>query len=105
MSELAAFQTLVDGQAKSRAELIRELADQWIVRGEAAATQLSRTYRAGCGQLPTRSLQKQFPSPEEFKSACAAVGLTEAAVRRLLAQQLYLSRFLDFRFRPAAQVD
>jgi hypothetical protein len=25
-------------------------------------------------------------------------------VRRLLGQQLYLSRFLDYRFRPAAQV-
>ena len=25
-------------------------------------------------------------------------------MRRLLAQQLYLSRFLDFRFRPAAQI-
>ena len=34
-----------------------------------------------------------------------AAGLAESAVRRLLAQQLYLSRFLDFRFRPAAQVD
>jgi hypothetical protein len=30
--------------------------------------------------------------------------LTEAAVRRLIAQQLYLSRFIDYRFRPEAQV-
>jgi hypothetical protein len=33
--ELAAFQVLSDGQSKPRSELIRELADQWIVRGEA----------------------------------------------------------------------
>ena len=34
--ELGAFQKLVDGSAKPRIELIKELADQWIVRGEAA---------------------------------------------------------------------
>ena len=33
--ELGAFQILSDGKAKPRDELIRELADQWIVRGEA----------------------------------------------------------------------
>ena len=33
--ELAAFQKLVDGQAKPREELLRELEDQWIVHGEA----------------------------------------------------------------------
>jgi hypothetical protein len=47
---------------------------------------------------------KQFPSPEEFEKRRAEVGLTEAAVRRLIAQQLYLSRFIDYRFRPEAQV-
>jgi hypothetical protein len=26
-------------------------------------------------------------------------------VRRMLTQQIYLARFLDFRFRPAAQID
>ena len=50
-------------------------------------------------------LASQFGSSEEFSKRCAAVGLTEAAVRRMLQQQLYLSRFLDFRFRPAAQID
>jgi hypothetical protein len=48
---------------------------------------------------------KQFPSPQEFQARCAALGLTDAAVRRILAQQLFLSRFVDYRFRPAAQVD
>src|SRR6202008_1648052 len=45
------------------------------------------------------------PSPPAFQPRCAAVGLTEAAVRRILEQQLFLSRFIDYRFRPAAQVD
>jgi hypothetical protein len=104
LRELAAFQVLVDGQAKPRADLIRELGDQWVVRGEASAAKypqpsqddVDRAY----GQLVAR-----FSSPEEFKNRCATVGLTEADIRRILAQQLYLSRFLDYRFRPAAQVD
>src|SRR5271167_1089546 len=37
LRELAGFQQLVDGSAKPRAELIQELSDQWIVRGEAKA--------------------------------------------------------------------
>jgi hypothetical protein len=104
VNELAAFQKLVDGSAKSRSDLIRELADQWIVRGEATATKYPEPSAQDVGNSYAQ-LQKQFPSPEQFKARCADVGLSDSGVRRLLAQQLYLSRFLDFRFRPAAQVD
>ena len=47
--ELAGFQELVDGHSKSRDELIRELAGEWIVRGEADQSEISasdkRRYR------------------------------------------------------------
>jgi hypothetical protein len=102
--ELGAFQKLVEGQAKPRAELIRELSDQWIVRGEADASK----YPQPSAQDVDRAYQQlvaQFSSPQEFDKRRVAVGLSEAAVRRMLAAQLYLSRFLDYRFRPAAQVD
>ncbi len=102
--ELGAFQHLVDGRAKPREELIRELADQWIVRGEIEAAKYPPPSAADVDRAYAQ-LVGQFRSPEEFAKRCAAVGLTEAAVRRLLQQQLYLSRFLDFRFRPAAQID
>src|SRR5271165_6701254 len=36
--ELSEFQQLVDGKSKPRAELIRELSDQWLIRTEATAT-------------------------------------------------------------------
>jgi hypothetical protein len=102
--ELGAFQILSDGKAKPRDELIRELADQWIVRGEAntakypfpSADEIENAYQ---------QFVKQFPSSEEFQKRLAAVDLTEAAVKRILAQQLYLAHFLDYRFRAAAQVD
>jgi hypothetical protein len=104
VDELAAFQKLVDGSSKPRGQLIEELADQWIVRGEAEAAKYPEpsgvTVDAAYQQLVS-----QFSSPEEFKARCAAVGLSDAAIRRMLVQQLYLSRFLDYRFRSAAQVD
>jgi hypothetical protein len=102
--ELAAFQQLVDGRSKSREEIIRELADQWVVRQEAAAT----SYREPTEEevnLAYQQLAKQFSSPAEFQNRLEAAGLSEAAARRILKRQLYLSRFLDYRFRPAAQVD
>jgi hypothetical protein len=102
--ELGAFQELVDGRAKPRPELIRELADQWIVRGEANAARYPPPSPEDVDSAYAK-LVKQFPSPEEFKNRCARVGLTETDIRRILEQQLYLSRFLDYRFRPEAQVD
>jgi hypothetical protein len=102
--ELGAFQLLVDGQAKPRLELIRELADQWVIRGEANTAKFSQP-AAETVERAYQQFVKQFPSTEEFQKRCTAAGLTEAGVRRMLREQLYLSSFLDYRFRPAAQVD
>lgn len=102
--ELAAFQLLVDGLAKPRSELIRELADQWITGGEANVARYPQPSREDVDLLMEQLVAK-FPSPDEFKRRSAEVHLTEADIRRLIAKQLYLSRFLDYRFRPAAQVD
>jgi hypothetical protein len=101
--ELGAFQLLVDGKSKPRTELIRELSDQWLIRTEAAATKYGQPPEADVDRAYTEFV-KQFPSPEDFQKRCASAGLTEAAVRRMVAQQLYLSRFIDYRFRPEAQV-
>lgn len=101
--DLAAFQKLVDGKSKDRAELIRELADQWIVRNEARASK----FPAPSEEEISRALEqftKQFPSDEDFASRCKNAGLTVAAVRGIVSEQLLLSRFIEFRFRPAAQV-
>jgi len=102
--ELGAFQELVDGRSKSRVERIEELADQWIVRGEANAVKYPRPSGDDVDRAYVQFV-KQFPSPGDFKARCTAEGLDEAAVRRILEQQVFLSRFLDYRFRPGAQVD
>jgi hypothetical protein len=102
--ELGAYQQVVDGSAKPRIERIRELADQWIVRGEAETAKYSPPSAADVDHAYAQ-LVAQFASPEEFKKRCVAAGLSEAAARRMLGQQLYLARFLDYRFRSAAQVE
>jgi len=102
--ELAAYQQVVEGRAKTRPELIRELADQWIVRGEANTAKYAQPSSEDVDRAFAR-LVAQFPSADEFKKRCDAAGLREAGVRRMLAQQLYLARFIGYRFRPAAQVD
>lgn len=101
--ELAAFQQLLNSQSQPRGQIIRELADQWVVRQEAAATRYKQPSEADV-DLAYNQLAKNFSSPADFQAHLAAVGLSEAAVRRLLRDQLYLSRFLDYRFRPAAEV-
>src|SRR5271166_938019 len=88
--ELAAFQELVDGRSKSREEIIRELADQWIVRQEATAANYGQPSQEDVDRA-YQQLVKQFPPEDEFKRRCTALGLSEAAIRRLLQQQLYLS--------------
>jgi hypothetical protein len=101
--ELGAFQKLVDGKSKPREELLRELADQWLIRNEAMTAKYAQPSDGDVDRAYAEFV-KQFPSQEEFKRRCAEVGLTEAAVRRIIARQLYLSRFIDYRFRPEAQV-
>ena len=51
-----------------------------------------------------RSSSSSSRLPRSTPGAATQPGLSEAAVRRMVAQQLYLARFLDYRFRPAAQV-
>ena len=101
--ELAAYQQLVDGKPKTRDEILHLLFDQWMIRTEAAATKYAQPSPADVDRAYSEFV-KQFPSVETFKQDCAAAGLSEPALRRMVAQQLYLARFIDYRFRPAAQV-
>jgi hypothetical protein len=102
--ELEKFQQLVDGKRKPREEVLRELEDQWVIRGEAKTSKFPSPPSEEVDRAYS-SLVSQYGSPEEFQKQLESVGLTEKEVRRLLADQLYFARFLDYRFRPAAQVD
>lgn len=103
LNELAGFQRLADGKAGPRADLMRELTDQWVVNTEAQTARFGQPKAEDVTQA-FNDLQKRFSSADVFQKEIADAGLTETAVRRQLALQIYLSRFMDYKFRPAAQV-
>lgn len=102
--ELSGFQELVEGHAAPRNKVLDELIDQWIIRTEANAALFPHPAEVEVGRELER-LRQQFASPETFHARLRALGLDETAVRRLLRQELFLTRFLDYRFRPTEQVD
>ena len=51
------------------------------------------------------TLKKSFASPQEYEERKKQSGLSEAEVRDKIATQLYLTNYLESRFRPSVQVD
>ena len=102
--ELGRYQQLVQGRAESDDRLLAELINQWVVNSEATAARFPRPIEAEVDR-ELDGLEKQFASPEAYRARLRELGLSAAAVRRLVERQLYLLRYLDYKFRPAAQVD
>jgi parvulin-like peptidyl-prolyl isomerase len=101
---LAHYQLLVDGKSESDTEILDRLIEQWIVRNEATA---ARTPQPSDAEIDgaLRRLQQSFASKEDYEARRKLSGLSEADVRRLTADQLFLNNYLDSRFRPSVQVD
>jgi hypothetical protein len=102
--ELRAYQKLVDGKSESDAQILDRLVDQWIVRTEAIAARFPKPSAAEIDHSVDR-LKKSFASDSEFEARKRESGLTDAQIREVVEAQLYLSNYLDSRFRPAVQVD
>ncbi|HKN23399.1 MAG TPA: hypothetical protein VJX72_01025 [Candidatus Acidoferrum sp.] len=102
--ELARYQNFLDEKSESDAKVLDHLIDQWIVRNEAKAA----LYPQPSDEEVQRSLarlKRSFSSPEEFEAREKQAGLTDDDVMRMLRSQLYLSNYLDSRFRASIQVD
>jgi hypothetical protein len=80
------------------------LIDQWIVRSEAELSQFPVPKEPEIDQGVSRVV-KSFASPEEYEVRKKQSGLSDAEVRKLVTAQVYLSDYLDSRFRPSAQID
>jgi hypothetical protein len=102
--ELGRFQQLVEGKPAGEEELLGQLIDQWIVATEAGASRFARPTDAEVTSELAR-LEREFSSPAAFRARLRELELDEGAVRRLLGRQLWLARFLDYKFRPAAQFE
>lgn len=102
--ELAKYQQFVDGKSETEAEILDRLIDQWIVRTEAKAA----LFPLPSDEDVSRSLQRlkrSFSSPGEYEERLKQSGLSEEEVRTALRSQLYLSNYLDSRFRASIQID
>jgi hypothetical protein len=102
--ELKEYQELVDGKSESESAILDRLIDQWIVRSEA---QLSRFPEPKDEEIErgVSRVVESFASSGEYEARKQRSGLNDAEVRKIVAAQLYLSNYLDSRFRPSAQID
>jgi len=102
--ELAAYQQLLEGRAQPEDQLLRALIEQWVVRSEAQAAQFPPPAAAVIDAEAVR-IQSRFPSPQAYRERLAALNLSPQSLRHIVERQLYLARYLDYKFRPAVQVE
>jgi hypothetical protein len=100
---LSRYQLLVEGKAESDKAILDRLVDQWIVRNEADTARFPHPADVEIAH-GVEHLQASFASPEEYRTRQKESGLSDKEIQRMVAQQLYLSNYLDSRFRPAVQV-
>lgn len=102
--ELGRYQAFVDGKSEKDTDILNRLIDQWIVRSEAKAALFPQPSDDDVNRSLQR-LKRSFSTPEEFEERKKQNGLTDEDVLRMLKSQLYLSNYLDTRFRPSIQID
>lgn len=101
---LSRYQQFLDGKSETDAQILDRLIDQWIVRTEADVSHSPQPSEAEIDRGLTR-VRNSFASEQEYESRRKQAGLSEQDVRAMVASQLYLSNYLDSRFRPAVQID
>ena len=102
--ELSRYQQFVDSKAESDKEILDRLIDQWIVRNEAKAALFPQPSEEDIDRS-LRRLKRSFSSPEAFEERKKQSGLSDEDILHMLKSQLYLSNYLDTRFRPSIQID
>ncbi|HEV2103967.1 MAG TPA: hypothetical protein VGR58_14410 [Candidatus Acidoferrum sp.] len=102
--QLSRYQAFLDGKPQSDADILNRLIDQWIVRNEAGVARFPQPSDEDVNRSIER-LKRSFSSPEEFQTRQKLSGITDDEIRRFVRAQLYLSNYLDSRFRPAIQID
>jgi len=100
---LGRYQLFLDGKSESDAQLLDRLIDQWVVRSEASVARFPQPSEEEIDRSLAR-LKRSFSSTEEFEARKRQSGVTDEEIHRMLKSQLYLSNYLDTRFRPTIQV-
>lgn len=101
---LARYQQFLDGQSETDGQILDRLIDQWIVRSEADASHAPHPSEADIDHGLSR-VRSSFSSEQEYEARRKQAGLGEPEARAMVASQLYLSNYLDSRFRAAVHTD
>jgi hypothetical protein len=102
--ELQEYQQLVNGKSESESAILDRLIDQWIVRSEAALSRFPEPKDPEMDREVSRVV-KSFASLGEYEARKKQSGLNDGEVRKIVTAQLYLTNYLDSRFRPSVQID
>jgi len=97
------YQLFVDGKAESDEQVLDRLIDQWIVRSEAKAALFTQPSENDVKRSLER-LKRSFSSAEEYEERKKQSRLTDDDIERMVRAQLYLSSYLDSRFRASIQI-
>jgi hypothetical protein len=100
---LSRYQTFLDGKSQADEEILNRLIDQWIVRNEANAARFPQPSDEEVDRSIER-MKRSFGSTETYETRKKQTGLTDEDIRRFVRAQLYLSNYLDTRFRPVIQI-
>lgn len=101
---LSRYQEFLDGKPESDAQILDRLIDQWIVRTEAEVSRAPRPSETDIDKSVSR-LRSSFNSEQEYEARKKQASLSDQEIRAMAASQLYLSNYLDSRFRPAVQIE
>jgi len=101
---LARYQSFLDGKALSDSEILNKLLDQWIVHSEAQIARFPQPSEDDVNRSIER-LKRSFSSSEEYEARKLQSGMTDEQIRGFVRAQLYLSNYLDSRFRSVIQID
>ena len=104
LRELGQFQQLQGGKVEPESTRLNELVDQWIIEHEGQAAQFPEPSEADV-TASVEKLKRDLGGEEVFQKRLKETGLSQATVQRMLRRVLFFSRYLDYKFRTAAQID
>jgi peptidyl-prolyl cis-trans isomerase SurA len=101
---LSRYQEFLDGKSETDGQILDRLIDQWTVRTEADVSRFPHPSDTDINRS-LEGLRKSFASTGEYEARKKQSGLSDAEIREMAVAQLYLSNYLDSRFRPGVQID
>jgi len=104
LRELGQFQELQGEKVEPESTRLKELIDQWIIEHEGQAAQFPEPSDTDVAAAVDK-LTKNLGGEGIFQKRLKETGLSQAAVQRTIRRVLFFSRYIDYKFRTAAQVD